>query len=277
VHEPQPTDSPLADGVVSSTAHAAPDPAPAGPPPPTPSHPVLPHPLVGAGRDADRAVEILSHELRSPITTIHLGTKVLRREEPPIPESVRLAIVEAVDAEAERLYRLVEDLLAVARHDRGAAPLPVRPLLLQRWLPDVVDAEMAASTLLRVEARVPADMPPVVADDTALAHVLRNLLANAERYAPEGMPVEVEATDLGQRVVLEVADHGPGIEDTDTERVFEPFYRSPRSAEAASAAGLGLAAVRSLVGAMGGAVSAANRDGGGAVFSVELAVVEEAP
>ena len=84
-----------------------------------------------------RVIEILSHELRSPITTIHLGTKVLREQGNRISQPVRLEVVEAVEEEAERLYRLVEDLLAVARHEGGAAPLPVGPIALQHWLAPV--------------------------------------------------------------------------------------------------------------------------------------------
>ena len=80
-----------------------------------------------ADADPMRVIEILSHELRSPITTIHLGTKVLREQGHRISQPVRIEVVEAVEEEAERLYRLVEDLLAVARHEGGAAPLAGRP------------------------------------------------------------------------------------------------------------------------------------------------------
>ena len=93
--------------------------------------------------DPGRIVEILSHELRSPITTIHLGTRVLH-EPASISAPVRREVVAAVAEETERLYRIVEDLLAVARHDEGANPLPVSPLLLQRWLLGAVDREVQA-------------------------------------------------------------------------------------------------------------------------------------
>src|SRR5215218_2065942 len=145
---------------------------------------------VGEPPDPMRVIEILSHELRSPITTIHLGTKVLREQGHRISRPVRAEVVEAVEEEAERLYRLVEDLLAVARHDHGAVPLPVGPLLLQHWLPPVIAAEVQASPALNVRASIPADLPPVLVDDGALAQVIRNLLGNAVRYAPQGMPLE---------------------------------------------------------------------------------------
>ena len=109
-----------------------------------------------------------------------------------ISRPIRTEVVEAVEEEAERLYRLVEDLLAVVRHDAdGARRSSFGPLLLQRWLPDVIAAEVEAAPSLRVRSAIPADLPPILADDGALTHVIRNLLANAVRHAPEGMPVEI--------------------------------------------------------------------------------------
>lgn len=243
----------------------------------------LPVPLGGPPPTADsaRIVEILSHELRSPITTIHLGTKVLRGGGSGIPGSVRTEVVAAVEEEAERLYRLVEDLLAVARHEDGTLRLPVRPLLLQHWLPGVIDAEVHADTGLRVRLALPPDLPPVLADDGALAQVMRNLLRNAMRHAPDGMPVEVIARPPGDdaHLVLEVLDRGRGVDPAEAERLFEPFYRSEAAQSSGSGAGLGLAAARRLARAMGGEVEAHPRDGGGARFAVRLPVElgDEAP
>jgi two-component system sensor histidine kinase KdpD len=180
--------------------------------------------------------------------------------------------VAAVEAEAERLHWLVDDLLAVARHEGGTTPLPPRPLLLQHWLPGVVDAELRADTGLRVTTSLPALLPPVLADDGALAQVVRNLLRNATRYAADGMPVEVIASRAGGHVTLEILDRGPGIPTTETELVFEPFYRSASAEATGTAAGLGLAAARSLVEAMGGTIASGPRDGGGCRFEVRLPV-----
>jgi signal transduction histidine kinase len=223
--------------------------------------------------DPGRIVEILSHELRSPITTIHLGTRVLH--EPAISAPVRREVVAAVEEETERLYRIVEDLLAVARHDEGANPLPVRPLLLQRWLLGVVDREVQAERRLRVHVGVPSDLPAVDADEAALVHVLRNLLINSTRHASDGMPVEVVVRRLNHSsVALEVLDRGPGFEPQETDRMFEPFYRGPAAEATGSGAGLGLAAGRRLMRAMGGDLVATPRDGGGARFSAKLAVAD---
>ena len=225
--------------------------------------------------DADpmRVIEILSHELRSPITTIHLGTKVLREQGHRISQPVRIEVVEAVEEEAERLYRLVEDLLAVARHEGGGAPLPVGPIALQHWLSSVVAAEVQASPSLRVRLSIPPDLPPVLADDAALAHVLRNLLANVIRYAPDGMPAEIVAwaNDDGT-IRLEVLDRGPGVEADEADTVFEPFYRSSSAVAIGSGAGLGLAAAQRLMHAMHGSIEVLPRTGGGARFVLTLPV-----
>ncbi len=227
----------------------------------------------GIAPDATQIVDILSHELRSPITTIHLGTKVLLGSGSDIPGPVRNEVVEAVEEEAERLYRLVENLLAVARHEGGANPLELRPLLLQHWIIRVIDGEVRADRALRVRAAVPADLPPVLADDGALAQVIRNLLVNAARYAPAGMPVELVARRPDPRTLeIEVLDRGPGFAADERDLLFEPFYRTPSAAAAGTGAGLGLTAARRLMRAMAGDLRAESRDGGGARFVLLLAV-----
>jgi signal transduction histidine kinase len=268
---------------------AATGPGPERVQPKQPEQPALPPPIGDGGAgggapdrawgrrtpDADpmRVIEILSHELRSPITTIHLGTKVLREQGHRISQPVRIEVVEAVEEEAERLYRLVEDLLAVARHEGGGAPLPVGPIALQHWLSSVIAAEVQSSPSLRVRLSIPPDLPPVLADDAALAHVLRNMLANVTRYAPDGMPAEIVGWPNDDGTIrLEVLDRGPGVEADEADTVFEPFYRSSSAVAIGSGAGLGLAAAQRLMQAMHGSIELLPRTGGGARFVLTLPV-----
>jgi len=226
----------------------------------------------GEGAPLDeRAVEVLSHELRSPITTIHLGAKVLRS--PDVGEPVREAVIEAVDVEAFRLLRVVEDLLVVVRHDAGASALRVEPILVQRRLSDLVWADEAGLSDVPVQYAVAPGLPAVMADEEALGHAFRNLLANAATHGAGAAATEVVVEMAEPWLEISVLDRGPGVDPAETERLFRPFYRSAH-AGGVTGAGLGLAAARRLVRAMGGDVVASGREGGGSAFTIRLPVAE---
>ena len=119
--------------------------------------------------------------------------------------------------------------------------------------------------------RLAADARTVPGDPAKLHDVLRNLMENASNYSPEGGVIEVSSLRAGHAVTITVADRGPGIPDADLARVFERFYRVDRSrARDPGGTGLGLSIVRHLVELHGGTVTAANREGGGAIFTVAL-------
>jgi two-component system sensor histidine kinase KdpD len=229
----------------------------------TPGHP----PAASTGLDA-QAVEVLSHELRSPITTIHLGAKVLRGTGVRAP--VRDAVLEAVDVEADRLLRVVEDLLVVVRHGAGTTALRLEPVLLQRRLAGLLSEGAGTAQGIRVRVYLPDDLPAVMADDAALGQVIRNLVVNADRHGASRHPTElVGELEPPDRVAIRVLDRGPGVDPDEVERLFQPFYRSLRSG-GVTGAGLGLAAAQRLTHAMGGTITAGPRQGGGAVFTVRL-------
>jgi signal transduction histidine kinase len=242
---------------------------PEDPPPPT------------ADPAAERAVELLAHELRSRITTIRLGARVLGIKGKRVDRDARDEVLAALEADVDHLSRVLEDLLAVVRHESADHVLPVGPLLLQRWLPGILAAESTAHPGLQVRALVAPDLPPVLADDAALAQVVRNLLANAARFGPDTAPVEVIGEMEGSDVLLRIVDQGPGVDPEEAERLFEPFYQSARTSGAGGGtaapggAGLGLAAVRRLLGAMGSSIVARPRPGGGAEFVVRLVTITE--
>lgn len=229
----------------------------------------------GAPNDAspldERAVEMLSHELRSPITTIHLGAKVLRSADVGEPE--REAVIEAVDVEAFRLLRVVEDLLVVVRHDAGANALRVEPILVQRRLSDLVWSDEVGVPDVPVRYELEPGLPAVMADEEALGHAVRNLLTNAATHGGGPAPTEVAVSVAGPWLEIAVLDRGPGVDPAEIERLFRPFYRSLR-AGGVTGAGLGLAAARRLVRAMGGDLVASAREGGGAAFTIRLPLAE---
>jgi K+-sensing histidine kinase KdpD len=218
-------------------------------------------------------LSLLSHELRTPVTTIYGGSSVLTRPGASINEETRSEILADIASEANRLYRLVEDLLVLARFDEGL-DLGGEPNLLQRLVPTVVDQERVRWPAIRFDIEVASDLPAVSADETSVQQVLRNLLSNAAKYSDAGAVVDVRVESAADGVAMVVRDHGAGIDPEEAESLFEPFYRSPRTAKLAGGAGIGLYVSRRLVDAMDGRIWAAPAEGGGSEFTVVLPLYE---
>jgi signal transduction histidine kinase len=205
-------------------------------------------------------LDAVSHELRTPITTIFGGARMLRRD--GVPDAIRSEIADAVASEADRLYRLVEDLLAIARM-ADEPHLAHEPVLLQRSVQSVVRSDGADRLkAVRLRLEIPQRTPAAVGDWEAVRHVTRNLLTNAAQFSPARATVTVRLSTTESEVELRVLDAGPGVDPDEAELLFEPFYRSKRTGASAQGAGLGLAACRGLVEAMGGRVWARPRQAG---------------
>ncbi len=226
---------------------------------------------VSAVREAEAVRDVflgvLSHELRTPITTIYGAARLLRRQLQP---DRRAELVEDLLAESDRLARLVEDVLVISRFEHGRLSASSEPLLLQRSLPAVVARERQRSPDTEFVTDLPSDLPPVLGDQTYVEQILRNLLTNAVKYGAPGGPVELSATTIGDEMAIRVRDRGPGIGAADRERLFDLFYRADTVRQRASGAGIGLFVCRQLAEAMDGRMSAATHPGGGAVFELVL-------
>ncbi len=217
---------------------------------------------------------MLSHELRTPVTTIYGGSAMLSRRADSIGEEARHSVYEDIRAESDRLYRLVENLLVLSRVERQGLHIDTEPVLIQRLIPRVVEAESERWPEARFEVKVEPRLPPVAAEETYLEQILRNLLSNAAKYGGNGA-VRVSAGDGHGTVKVVVTDGGPGFPKAESTRLFELFYRVPSAAKQASGAGIGLFVSRQLVNAMGGRIWADNASGGGAEFGFELPVFSE--
>jgi signal transduction histidine kinase len=211
-------------------------------------------------------VGVLSHELRTPVTTIYGMASILTRT--PDRED-RASIGEDIRDEADRLYRIIEDLLVLSRAERGALTIAPEPVLAQRIIPTVAADLTRRFPAARFSFVIPEDLPPVAAEEGPLRQVLGNLLTNAAKYGA-GSPVRLSARDLGDRVEFLVEDEGPGIDSHEVERLFELFYRAPGTSRKASGTGIGLYVVRQLVEAMGGTVAVMPNRPRGAAFVVRL-------
>ncbi len=229
----------------------------------------------GRRREAVREtlVGVLSHELRTPITTIYGGAKLLSRANSTLDDTTRRAIFADIADEAEHLQRLVEDLVALNRFGDDAGDLGREPVLLQRLAPQVVGSEESRWPGVTFRVTMPPGLPTVVGDPTYVEQVLRNLISNAAKYGGAEASVDVALEAADDEVHVRVLDDGPGIEPGEVDRLFELFFRSPNTAGSGSGAGIGLFVCSRLVRAMGGRVWARPRPAGGSEFGFALRIM----
>lgn len=224
-----------------------------------------------ASRDAFSG--ILSHELRTPITTILGAAKVL----PRVHGAAARELLADIGAEADRLYRLVEDLLVLTRVERANLSLADEPVLVGRVIERVLAGERGNVREQRFDVTIDRDLPIVRGDDTYVEQLIRNLVGNALKYGPPTGVISIVAERGSSGVIVRVRDEGPGVRPGETERVFDLLYRSPATEAQASGSGVGLYVSRRLAEAMGGRIWVERRRGRGAEFVVELPLYEIGP
>jgi two-component system sensor histidine kinase KdpD len=220
----------------------------------------------------------VSHDLRTPLAAIAgASSSLLRSAAEQEPEARRELLLTIMD-ESHRLGRLVDNLLDMTRLTSG------RVVLNRQWhvLEELIGS--ARGRLRRelehhpVRVDIPADLPLLLLDGVLMEQVFFNLLENAARYTPAGSQIEIAARVEDKHVEIRVADNGPGLPAGTESRVFEKFFRgSITMGDGRRGAGLGLAICRAVVEALGGQISARNRSGGGAEFTIVLPCEETAP
>jgi signal transduction histidine kinase len=196
-------------------------------------------------------VGILSHELRTPVTSIYSGVELLRTHH--LSESVSRDVLNDVAVEAETLQRLIDDLLVMVRVERGVQLALAEPVLVHRIVSLALADERRRWTDRHFVATIPTDLPTAMADDGLLRQVLRNLLSNAAKYGPPDSTIFVTAREADGWIELRVTDEGPGIAVDQRERVFDLFYRGTMAARI-QGSGVGLYVARALMEAMGGTI-----------------------
>ena len=218
----------------------------------------------------------VSHDLRTPLATITGSASALVDQEAELDAAARRELAQAIEEEADRLNRLVHNLLEMTRLESGG--VRVR----KDWHPL---EEVVGSALARVEKHLgqrrvdidlPPDLPLVPLDALLIEQVLINLLDNAIKYTPEASPIEITASAEDRAVSVTVGDRGPGFAPGEETRIFDKFYRGEQ-AGTRSGAGLGLAIARGIVDAHGGRIAAEPRPGGGALFRFTLPLAAEPP
>ncbi|MER6098129.1 sensor histidine kinase KdpD [Streptomyces sp. NPDC001728] len=238
--------------------------------------------LVGEAEEARKLAEgnkirtsllaAVSHDLRTPLASIKASVSSLRSDDVEWSEQDRAEFLEGIEAGADRLDHLVGNLLDMSRLQTGT----VTPLIRTVDLDEVVPMALGGVPDGSAELDVPETLPMVEVDKGLLERAVANIVENAVKYSPEGVPVAVAASTLGNRVELRVVDRGPGVPDEAKDGIFEPFQRfgdAPRG----SGVGLGLAVARGFVEAMGGTLGAEDTPGGGLTMVLTLRAAPGGP
>ncbi len=231
--------------------------------------------LLRANRAKDEFLGLVSHELRTPITVILGNAEVLHRRIDSMRADDRTTAIADLRFEAQRLQRIVDNLLVLARleHARGVQSEPVH---IER----LVDAQARLHGQAFAHRQLVVDIEPVLpivlADPVHIELILRNLLSNAEKYSPPDTPIEVRVRTVDGEVQVSVLDEGDGIAEDEAEAVFTPFYRSLETSRATQGIGIGLAVCKRLVEAHGGSIRAQRRPDGGSEFRFHLQAAVEA-
>jgi len=217
----------------------------------------------------------VSHDLRTPLAAITGAGTALRDDRERLGPAQRAELLDTVCLEAERMERLVANLLDMVRLESGAVALK------REWVPleEVVGSALARLepklTTRQVVVDLPEDLSLVSLDPVLFEQVLVNLLDNALKYTPEGSPLELRAARADGAVEIEVADRGPGLPTGSEAHVFEKFYRGAHPG--VGGVGLGLPICRGIVQAHGGTIAVERRAGGGASFRIRLPPAEQPP
>ncbi len=209
----------------------------------------------------------VSHDLRTPLASITGSASALRSQGDKLAPETRQELLDSIADEADRLGRLVTNLLDMTRLESGVELIrdayPLEEIVgaaLQRMERHLVGREVTAD--------IPEDLPLVYVDEVLVGQLVINLLENASKYTPPGAAIELAAESEGEFVILDVMDRGPGFPHADQQRIFEKFYRA--KSEGVRGMGLGLAICRAIAEAHRGSIEALNRTGGGAIFRVRL-------
>ena len=225
----------------------------------------------------DAFVGVLSHEIRTPITTIYGMTELLRRRLRLMDADTVGEYLDDIAGDADRLRRLTEDLLVLSRAEGGRLAVATDPVLVGHVVRTTVESERVRSAQHRFVVKGPTQLPLVAGEEIYIEQIARNLLGNAAKYSPPGTTIIVTLSPEAGGVAVRVTDAGPGLPDGPPDRLFEVFYRAPDAIGTTSGAGIGLFVCRELAHAMNGRVWAADGpDGSGAEFGLWLPEATEA-
>jgi two-component system, OmpR family, sensor histidine kinase KdpD len=208
----------------------------------------------------------VSHDLRTPLASIKASATSLLQEDIDWSPGERREFAETIDEEADRLDRLIANLLDMSRIEAGAVEATTRPVGLDEVLATALD-DLSRPTD-RVVIEVPVETPAAMADAGLLERVLANVIANAIEHSPDDHPIRIGVAELGDRVVVRVVDRGPGVPPDERARIYDAFQRL--GDRRPGGVGLGMAVARGFMVAMGGGLEVDGTPGGGLTVSLSL-------
>jgi two-component system sensor histidine kinase KdpD len=230
---------------------------------------------IEAERMRNTLLSSVSHDLKTPLTVIAGSASTLLEGTTGLEEATKRELAQTIYDEAQRLDRLVRNLLEMSRLQSGLVTLHKEWHVLEEVLGSALNQMETQLQGRPLKIDVAPDLPLLNLDALLIERVFINLLDNALKYTPQGTPLEITGHPAGQEVVLEVADRGPGLPPEDMPRLFQKFYQAAPGGK--RGVGLGLSICRSIVEIHGGRIWAGNRPDGGAVFSFTLPLEEGAP
>ncbi len=224
----------------------------------------------------------VSHDLRTPLAVIAGASSTLLDGQVQLTQDARRGLHVTIFDNANRLSRIVDNLLNMTRIESGVFKVVKQSHVLEEVVGSTLRNMTESLQGRRIEVRIPADLPLVPMDEVLFQQVLINLLDNAQKYSPAESPIELSADLDGERLRVEVGDHGSGIAPGEESRVFDKFFRGAAFRKDQLGSGLGLTICRAIIAAHGGTIVAENRPEGGARFRLWLprhsvAVSELAP
>jgi two-component system sensor histidine kinase KdpD len=229
-------------------------------------------PLAESERARTALLNAVSHDLRTPLASAKASVSSLRAGDVAWSEEDRHELLANADHALDRLTDLVTNLLDLSRLQAGVLPVLAAPVGLDDVVARALDH--ADTPVSSIDVDIPGDLPAVCADAGLLERVIANLVQNALRYSPAGVPVRLAGSAHAGRVELRVIDRGPGIASADANAVFDAFQRLDDAPRTGAGVGLGLAIARGFTEAMDGTVTAEETPGGGATLVVSLVAVE---
>jgi len=211
-------------------------------------------------------LDSIAHDLRSPLTAILAAAAILLRQS-KLTKGERDEMIAVVEEESLRLDRLIGQTLKIAQLLPGTARVNAQPENLRKLIDIVLEEARLCLRKHSVRIRISDALPSVPMDRELVGRVLRHLLENAARYSPTGSPIVISGRIEDDRLMVTVADEGPGIDAADEPLIFEKFFRGRNQRSQTQGTGMGLAITRAILDAHGGGIEVVNSSSHGAVFT----------